>query len=418
MARSLITSAGLALCWILSPDALIMFTKSAGRSGEMFFAPLVIGVLLSALAVHYIHHPAIATSSNNSFTKLAGETAPLPAMTAIIAGRLSPVLMLPTGMLVTSGYTFNETFVYWFPNFAFSFLLLGFILALHLAGKQFAIATQPFFIGLTICCLVVLCLAGLFSDQLLQPIEDQPESNPVSYLSQIFMVLLLFLGYDIFDIRTISAQRNSLFYTLLIGLTILLPWGFVCLKHLPKIILAESTIPNIIVAREILGQSGRIIMGLAIISGTCGMVNGLFLLAGHSMQQVANYILGDSIEKSVLSERIWPVIFTLAIGIFLALGLAGTEKLETFIFGALLLWLLLIGMYFFAAVKSLYTQKLTTKFGYLLSTVFPVAVVWLAWLHTHVATLVVFCLIVLVASAICSFCLIHFVRRRGQQDNS
>lgn len=400
MARSFLTSASCALCWMLSPDALIMLGNSFGQSGLMFFVPFVIGVILSTLAIILTHHPALTISTSSSFTQLATAAGLLPAMTLTLASRLCLVLLLPTGMLVTAGFTFNETFIYWFPNFAFSFLLLGIILTLHLAGGRVALAAQPFFIGLTICCLVLLCLAGLLGPQELPPTETEPGNQFSLTVPLIFTSLLLFLGYDQPEFSPSSNSRAYYTWTLIAGFIILAFWGFVSLKHVPQATLANSTIPYIISAREILGQPGRSIMGIAVISGTCGVVNGLFLLASRSLQQMADHVYLPSVGNPALRQRIWPVIFSLFIGIFMAVGLAGSENLEIYIYGALLFWLLLIGMHCFTAVRDLQKQKKTsTRYWYLLSTVFPLAAVWLACINVHAVTLVVFCSLVLGISA-------------------
>ena len=412
MARSFLTSASLALSWMLSPDALIILANSFGQSGIMFFAPLAIGVLLSILAIILIHHPAIEKPNTNYFAHLATETGLLPAITLTLAGRLCLVLLLPTGMLVTAGFSFNETFVYWFPNFAFSFLLLGIILALHLAGTRVALAAQPFFLGMTVLCLVLICLAGLFSPQEVQPTLSETGNKFSLAIPLSFTALLLFLGYDRFEVSPSLDSRRYYIRTLIAGFILLAVWGFVSLKHVPQTTLADSTIPYIISAREILGQPGRIIMSIAVISGTCGVVNALFLLANQSLQQITDHIFLPSNGSPVLRERIWPVIFSLFIGIFMAAGLAGSENLDIYMYGALLFWLLTIGMYCFAAARNLQRQdSASARYWHLLTAVFPLAAVWLACINVHAATLVVFCFLVLGTSAIVSAGLFWYDRK-------
>lgn len=371
----------------------------------MFFIPFTIGALLSTLAIILIHHPDILTTKGSSFTHLAAETGPLPAVTLTLASRLSLVFLLPTGMLVTAGFTFNETFIYWFPNFAFSFLLLGIILTLHLLGDRFALAAQPVFIGLTTSCLVLLCLAGLFNPRELHPIQLEPANQMLLPILLVFPALVLFLGYDQRQESSHSSDDSGGYYiwALMVGFILLALWGFVSLKHVPQATLANTTIPYIISAREILGQPGRIIIGIAVISGTCGVVNGLFLLANRSLQQMAEQLILSPVFSPALRQRIWPVIFSLLIAIFMATGLAGSEDLEIFIYGALLFWLLITGMYCFAAARKLQKQKGTSAvYWYLLCAVFPLAAVWLAWTNVHVTTLAIFCLLVLGISAVFS----------------
>lgn len=274
---------------------------------------------------------------------------------------------------------------------------MGTILTLHLAGGRVARAAQPFFVGLTICCLVLLCLAGLFGPQVLESTETKVGSQFSLTIPLICTSLLLLLGYDQPDLSPSSDSRRYYIWTLITGFIILALWGFVSLKHVPQVKLANSTIPYIISAREILGQPGRTIIAIAIISGTCGVVNGLFLLASQSLKQMADHFYLPSVGNPALRQRIWPVIFSLLIGIFMAIGLAGSENLEIYIYGALLFWLLMTGMHCFAAARSLQKQT-STRYWYLLSGVFPLAAVWLACINVHAATLAVFCFLVLVIS--------------------
>ena len=422
MARSCMT-AGLVLSWMLSPDALVLLGNSVGQGGLMFFAALLIGVILSTLASMQIHHPAATTTTGNSFTSLAGETGFAPAMTFTLAGRLCPALLLPTGMLVTAGFSFNETFIYWFPNFAFSFLLLAVVLTLHLLGDQIAFAVQPYFIGLTMSCLLLLCLFGLLGPQELQP---QPraivsENEIALTISLIFTALILLLGYDQ---REPSPTANNYIYqwTLPTGAILLALWAFVSLRYVPETTLAGSTIPYIISAREILGQPGRIVMAIAIISGTCGVVNGLFLMAGRSLRQITDHLFFPSQSNSALRQRFWPVIFSLCIGIFMATGLAGSENLQTYIYGALLFWLMMTGMHCFAVARTLQKQQETVSqslfYRYLLSAVFPFAAIWLICINEHALTLFVFCVFVLGGSATFSAGLLWYGRKKTTKQSN
>jgi hypothetical protein len=377
-----------------------MLGNSFGRGGMIFVAPFAIGLLLSTLAIILIHHPAIQQTSTNPFIHLATETGYIPAMTLTLASRLGLVLLLPTGMLVTAGFTFNETFVYWFPNFGFSFLLLGIILVLHLVGDRLALAVQPFFIGLTICCLLLLCLAGLFGPQQFQTPSTETNRTFSLFIPLATTSLLLFMGYDRQNFPAAPDDREYYIWTIAAGFVLLILWGFVSLKHVPGAKLADSTIPYTLSAREILGQPGRVIMGIAVISGTCGVVNGLYLMAVRSLQQMADHFSLPFFIHPAVKQKIWPVMFSLTITMFLAFGLAGTEYLETYIFGVLLLWLLMIGTECFAAARTLRRQKAGYAASwYLLSIVFPLAAVWLACTYVHAATLVVFCCFVLGISA-------------------
>jgi len=411
MFRSNLTFASLALCWILSPDALVLLGNSIGIGGLFFLAQFTIGAVLSLLIIVLTCHPQAKGTTDNSFSCLANATGLVPAMTLTLAARLGLVLFLPTGMLVTAGFSFNETFLFWFPNFAFSFLLLTIILALHLAGRQIALAAQPLFIGLTIGCLGLLCLAGLFGSPGAQPLQVETGETFTLSVSPVCTALLLFLGYETLHSSDSPGSRRYYLFVFIAGFILLALWAIVSLQHVPPAKLAKSTIPNVISARAILGQPGRIIMGLAVISGTCGLVNGLFLLAGRSLEQIADSIFPSSAKGSAWRQRSWPVLFSLAIGIFMAAGLAGSEKLETYIYSALLCWLLLTGLRCFAAARMLQTNReISSAPWYLFSAVFPLAAVWLTYVSQQSTTLAVCCLLLLGGSAALSAGLVRYHR--------
>lgn len=419
MARSFLISAGLALCWMFSPDALVLLGNSAGRGGMMFLAPLSIAAIITILAMSLIHHPLVITASDNAFSQLARELGSLPAMTLTLAGRLSLVLLLPTGMLVTAGFTFNETFLYWFPNFAFAFLTLGFILSLHLAGNHIARSWQPFFVGLTAGCLVLLSVVGFAGSHEIQVTSPHPENQSFLSPSLFTCLLLLFLGYDQQDHSPSSRTRPFYTWAILTGFLVIALWGTVSLIHVPSETLSDSTIPYILSAREILGQPGRIIIGIAVISGVCGMVNGLFLLAGNSIQQMAAHISLPLPAETGWRQKSGPVIFSVIIAIFMATGLAGDDNLEIYTFGALLLWLLTVGAYCFSASRKLHkVQRGRSLYHYALSAVFPLAVIWMASTYSHTTTLIVFCFLLLASSAIFSAFWLWFARKTDNNKTS
>lgn len=84
----------------------------------------------------------------------------------------------------------------------------------------------------------------------------------------------------------------------------------------------------------------------------------------------------------------------------MAAGLAGSDKLEILIYGALLLWLLMVGTPCFAAASKLHKQsKTTARYRYLPVVVFPLAALWLACSSEHAAKLVVCSFLALGVSA-------------------
>jgi hypothetical protein len=289
-------------------------------------------------------------------------------------------------MLVTAGFTFNETFVYWFPNFGFSFFLLFMVLVLHLFGNKVVLAAQPMFFCLTACCLLFLSIAGLMTEPPeVQPVNAPAETDLTFLVSFICLSLLLFLGYDQ-QAPPQSTVNSSYFLTAIgIGLLLLVVWGLASLNHVPQARLAESTVPYVVGAKAILGQPGRILMGIAIISGSCGAVNGLFYLSSRSLSQTL---------PGFAAPQIQAIFMTLAIVLFLAGGLAGSNNLEIYIFGALLLWLLTISANCLAIARGKHLLH-----GYAVGALLLVAVAYLALTFPQTWPLGRFCLLVLVVSA-------------------
>ena len=281
---------------------------------------------------------------------LAAALGPLPAMTIVIASRVSLVLLLPTGLLVTAGSTFNEVFVYWFPTFGFSYLLLTVILLGHLAGERAALALQPVFAGIAIGGLTLLVLLGLGSPGETGALSMTTGSAlPVSAAS----ALVLFLGYDV---PASSPDGNPRFPVLagLSGILLLFcGWSMVSLAHLPAQRLAESTVPHIQVARAIAGESGRILMGITVIAGTCAAVNGLFLIARRSLAGLAAQNLLPGHRQGAFPASIHVLVFSAIIAVMLASGLAGANILESYIEAALLLWLFSVAIQCLAAFRLL-----------------------------------------------------------------
>ena len=126
---------------------------------------------------------------------------------------------------------------------------------------------------------------------------------------------------------------------IVIGALLFLAAGLVALHTVAAVRLAESTLPHMLVAREIAGQPGRMLMGGAVIAGVAGAVNGLFLMTGRSLADLASHGLLPAVAGQPVMMRIYPVLFAVLIGVCLMTGLAGHEILDDLIEAGLLLWL-------------------------------------------------------------------------------
>ena len=418
MVSSFLLTAGFVLAWTLSPEALTLLGNSTGTTGPFFLLGLAGGLIFTALAVRIIHakNPVGDAGPSQLKDSLAAVGA-VPAMTVLLASRLSLVLLLPTGMLVTAGFAFNETFYHRFPNFAFSALLLGLIVIIHLGGKKFVQASQMLFVTVTAMCLLLLIGAGLA-----QGLDRLPEAASVSgeitgMSGALFTTLVLFLGYD--QGRTGLGTTRGVLLALACGGVICALWSLVSLGHVPREALANSTLPHLLTAREVLGQPGRIIIAAAVIAGSCGVVNVLFSQAKGTLQHIADTYPLTRRSMPGGEERIYPVIFALFIAIALAGGLAGSDNLTTYIYGCLLLWLLATAMLSYGAAKRLLLRDRQLSYlGYAITALYLLAIIWLAAKAPQSVELMVFSLLLLTAAAFLAVTWRFASRRRFGSINS
>jgi hypothetical protein len=352
MALPTVIAMSLTLCWMLSPDVLVRLGSGIAENRTLFLAALAVSSLVSALAVSIIRHPELRHHGKCSQTGLLTQgVGRITAMSMILASRLCLVLLIPTGLLVTAGFAFNEIFVYWFPNFGFAFILLGIISIIQLAGIRFASMAQPVFALIVLASLFILSLAGL---------GGAGSSNPVSVDIGISFTppvitgaILLFLGFDYITPEEGNDSRLPAFGALFFCLLIFLFWSMLSLQYVGAERLSQSSIPYMLTAREILGEPGRYIMGIAVISGVCGAVNGLYLLALGSLNELSHRHMLPGHPPGRLKRKRFVLLFSTIIGVFLMGGLAGDIIIETYIQASLLLWVLLIGLQCISAGRIL-----------------------------------------------------------------
>ena len=160
-------------------------------------------------------------------------------------------------------------------------------------------------------------------------------------------------------------------------------------------------------------------MGLAIISGTIGVVNGLFLLCTRVVGQLFGPLLPQAGIRKGWHRRILPLVLAGLIAAFMAAGFAGSERLETFIYGALLLWIATIAMRCLTADKKIRrTIVAFPRYYGLVSAVFGVAALSLATIHPDGDRLLTFCFLALGAGVAVSCMLMWLGRKTFIQTNS
>ena len=249
---------------LLSPGTLTILGNNMGIAGASFLV-----VILTVLVVHLftalsfgelsLHFPG----PDGEARLLKESMGPTPALVLPLCSRVLFTLCAATSILTTAGYAFNEIFVLWFPNLGFSFCLLGFLLLINVLGPRVSGAAQIFFLGITVLGLLLLSIVGLLHLGKAPPITEASKLDP-SYMGRvIFFGLVLFIGFDLAIFakgsdghHPMKLIRSMIFGILLTAITFSL-WGLVSLQYVSPSRLAETTLPHMLAARQIMGQNGR-----------------------------------------------------------------------------------------------------------------------------------------------------------------
>ena len=324
---------------MISPETLVMLGNSAGYNGAIFYLSVAAAAGVSCSCAYCLFYPGTEARKGNELALLAGSIGKVPAAALVLSARLTVTLLAATSVLVTAGFAFNEIFLYWFPNFGFAFLLLGFILVCNLIHTSWAFKLQL---------LLVVCILTCFSVLLFNGLLYSPAKNITAQGSQFTSLaaasgaLLLFLGFDLIINSQLKNKLMPAIGAVCIMCMLFALWGAVSRAYVPAASLAESTLPHLKTARAIMGQNGRLLMGVIVICGATAAVNGLFIYLGQTARDLASHEIIPRFKGENTLHRLTCILVSLLIGIFMMGGLAGEEKLTVYYRGALALWLLLL----------------------------------------------------------------------------
>ncbi len=362
---------------MLSPDTLAMLGNFFGKTGNIGFFLIIFSLIIYLILLSQYKHFVIFLSESLSDIKILKKTMGITSAFFPFFVKSIAVIFLSTGLLVSSGFVFNEVFLYWFPNFGFAFILLGLILGLQFLPVKVTLYSQVAFCVISISGLLVLIISGIMqADQL---IDLKP--GDIDYLTDgfgsgtYFLPLLFFIGFEMgFPVWNNSdqnvPQKNSILFMAVIFMGMLfILWGYVLLLYIPMEKLMDTSIPHMIAAKNILGAPGRFIMGVIVISGSLAAVNALFTAIS---QQGSMLLQIKMLPGNIKISKIIILSLTLIIAGMMAGGMAGAEELETFIRASLILWLISYSMIsiFYIFILSKSNKRYHTNF--LLKTVISV----------------------------------------------
>ena len=374
---------------MLSPETLILLGNNAGYNGMFFFLSVAASALVSCLCALSIFSTTGQMEEANELSVLTTLMGRFPGAALVLSARLSITLLAATSVLVIAGFAFNEIFLYWFPNFGFAFLLLGLILFCNLIRGSWALILQLMLVACALLSFTVLMVSGLLSVPATDIVNQGTEPRSLAAATG---AVLLFLG---FDLIINSGQKNKLIQSVAAITAIFLLfmlWGAVSRMYVPAASLTETTLPHLKAARAVMGQNGRLLMGIVVICGATATVNGLFLYMGQTVRNLAGQGLLPSLKGDIL-RRLTSIAMAVTIGVFMMAGLAGDENLTIYYRGALLIWLVLLSARCFSVARqpSVSTIFLIVASAIGCTMVIASIILWITAYYSR--ELIVFCLL-------------------------
>lgn len=337
----------LGIGFILSPEIFVLLSNNLGRAGMFFFGAIPLAAIAYILTAISISRGSAAFSGAGNQHRIIKEAlGPGPATVLPFISRVFFAVCVSPIILSRAGFIFNEVFLYWFPNFLFAFLLLAFIAAVNAINRRLAQLLQPVFVAIVVSGLMIFYLAGFVHWGEI-PSHDLSIPEPLGRLQFTVLALLLFVG---FDLSTFQSDGNtphdfkplhSMLITIIGSGILFCLWSVLSLGYVPMDKLAESTVPYMVVARKIMGQPGRILMGITLIAGACSVMNAMYLCLSEMMMQMAREGLLPGFIVRFKWGRLIPLLLLAGGGaVLMGIGMAGEPQLAVYARAGLVFWLL------------------------------------------------------------------------------
>jgi len=157
--------------------------------------------------------------------------------------------------------------------------------------------------------------------------------------------LTLFMGYDLASFAYHEYNYPYSWGKLMISAVVVIAilfslWALVSYLFVPAERLANSTVPYPATARAVFGNTGRIIIGIVVLAGCCASVNALLRAVSRMVVSMAEQGLLPAFIIGNPKRTLVPLIlFSLAVGAMMALGMAGEPETEIYARSGLYFWL-------------------------------------------------------------------------------
>lgn len=376
---SLALAAGL----MFTPDMLTLFGNSLGTVGWVFLLMTPVALVVHLATVHSFQQ--LDSPAGSHLVGLQNYLGRRSVAVIALSGKLPFAVCASAALAVTAGFAFNEVFVYWFPNFAFAFLLLGATAAVNLISRTAAQATQVIAISTVCIGMIVLCGAGLSH----LPGEIGAHAFKFDfnyrYLAAAFVVLIGYdLGLYVYGNERNGSRRSEAMVAAVVGGALIVAlWGLAAMSVVSPEKLESSTVPYMTAARKALGQPGRYIMGTVAIAAVFSAINSMMHSVSMMASQLAyNYIDNQRSDNPILIRPVTVLLIAGASAFLMALGFAGEPHLETWIRASIILWLIYYMFVNISAIRAMHQSSMPTPQGrasaMLLLKIFSVAVMALA----------------------------------------
>lgn len=320
--------------FLLSPRAFMTAGSGIGLSGEVFFVVLA---LLALLHSSIAYNPEAALPDNTKMLTTA----------AGYGIRSFTLAFLSCSILGIAGYAFNEVYLYWFPNFLFSFIILGCSFFVSLTSAATFRKIQMTAVLFVLIGVVVLVFASIGAPEPAQ--AENPEFYSARALSPfkhglIFMASLL-IGYELLNKEyadlPIETQKIILTAAILAAALLFAFFASAIFSVSGAAKLADSTVPHMIGARKIFGQPGRYIMGGVIILGSFVAFNTVVRYLKRPFDAAIDSFQASGPLRNILIVRLSAsAVPVLAVSVLMLMGFAGEPVTETYIAGGLGFWML------------------------------------------------------------------------------
>lgn len=352
----MLSSALLAIGFLLSPRAFMISGSGIGLAANWYIA-----IVALLFITHLATLPAIKLSDKSSNAGLLESFG--------YGLRFFTLVFFSCSILGIAGYAFNEVFLYWFPNFLFSFIIVACSFFTSLLSLKNIKRIQLTVVTAILLGITTLSIASLWAPSpknaalpdFFLPYGTAPFSDG------LFLMAPLLVGYELFATSSAKNKTSTKSYVLALGIAVfflsIFAYAALCVSGTEK--LADSTVPYMIGARKILGQTGRYIMGGIIILGSYAAFNTtlqflksplITFMNSHSLTLIPNNELG----RQVIATAI-PV---LTVSVLLLQGYAGEPITESYIAGGFALWFIYYGVNTVSAINhtgSFYINMLKTS---------------------------------------------------------